>query len=106
LNGSFSFLFHNDHLIFDQGQGDFRIKKYIKRKATVSGDGIALTWTIKALERIGFEVIEEKEYIFRDSIPHIEISYPFWKLKFQDSERKFDSLYAMCRYIRNEKWEL
>jgi iron complex transport system ATP-binding protein len=102
LNGSFSALFHNNNLFFDQEKGDFRIKKEVKSNAVVSGEGIKLNWTIKALERIGYKVINEKDSISLHPVLHIDVSYPFWKLKFRDSEMKFDSLYAMCRFINNE----
>jgi iron complex transport system ATP-binding protein len=105
LNGSISSLFLNDHLIFDQVKGDFRIKKDVKRKATISGEGIALTWTIKALERIGFEVIEDKVCIPSDYSLQIDVSYPYWNMRFKDSEIKFDSLYALCRCIKKVEWQ-
>lgn len=100
LNGSFSNLFHNENLFFDQEKGDFRIQKKVKRKALVSGEGIALNWTIKALERIGFEVFEKEDNYSGDFVLEIELSYPMWSLRFNNSEKKFDSIFALCRYIK------
>lgn len=100
LDGSFSSLFHNDNLFFDQGKGDFRIKKNVKRKAIVSGEGIALNWTIKALERNGYEVIEKSKSNPSNPEVVIDITYPFWNVRFHDSEMKFDSLYGLCRYLK------
>ena len=100
LKGSLSSLFKNTNLFFDQEKGDFRIKKKVKEKVIVLGNGIALNWTIKALERNGFEVIERKDNHSEDHNMEIEISYPEWKVRFQDSEIKFDSLYSLSRYIK------
>ena len=102
LNGSFSTLFHNDHLYFDQDKGDFRIKKKVKRKAIVTGEGIALNWTIKAMERIGFEVIEKKDDHLDVIAVEIAISYPLWSVRHNNSETKFDSIFSLCRYIKND----
>lgn len=104
LNGKFSSLFSNGNLFFDQDKGDFRIKKNVKREVNVSGEGIALNWTVKALERNGFDVIEKKGNHKDNHAMEIEIIYPEWKLIFHDSEIKFDSLYALCRYLKRKMY--
>ena len=102
LKGSLSSLFNNSNLFFDQDKGDFRIKKMVKEKVTVSGEGIALNWTVKALERNGYEVIENNDNQSDDEVMKILISYPEWKVIFHNSESKFDSLYALSRYIKSQ----
>ncbi len=102
LNGSFSSVFRNDHLLFDADRGDFRIKKEVIRKAVVKGTGTELTWTAKMLERTGFEVIQEKDADLSDPPLFVEISYPFWKLKEGGPEIEFDSLYDLARYIKEK----
>jgi iron complex transport system ATP-binding protein len=99
LNGNFANLFHSKHLFFDQEKGDFRIKKQTKRKAIVRGDGIASNWTIKALERIGFEVVNSTDSISIDSLVILDVSYPDWSLNHLGQLTKFNSLHAVCRYL-------
>lgn len=102
LNGSLSLLFHNDHLSFDDEKGDFRIKKEVKSKAVVRGSKIELIWTTKMLERIGFEVIPENKSDSSDSVLYVDISHPFWKLRDDGLEIKFNSLYDLGRYIKTK----
>jgi iron complex transport system ATP-binding protein len=99
LNGNFANLFHSKHLFFDQEKGDFRIKKQTKRKAIVRGDGIASNWTIKALERIGFEVVNSTDSTNMDLLVILDVSYPEWSLNHLGLLTKFHSLHAVCRYL-------
>lgn len=99
INGDFSSLFHSDHLFFDQEKGDFRFRKQMKRKALVTGMGLATDWTIKALERNGFEVVDSND---KDNIaPFVKIgvAYPEWRVAYQERETNFSSLLALCRYL-------
>ena len=100
LDGSFSSLFHNKNLFFDTEKGDYRIRKEAGRKAIVFGEGISRNWTIKALERNGFEILDQKDPRSVEPIMEINISYPFWILRFQGIEKRFDSLHALCRYLK------
>jgi iron complex transport system ATP-binding protein len=99
LNGSFSGLFHGGDLVFDQEKGDFRVRKNMKRKAVLSGEGIALGWTIKALGRNGFEVVYSEDVSGIDASVAIEVSYPLWIVRYQQSVNKFSSLLSLCRYL-------
>ncbi len=103
LNGSFSSLFNNKNLFFDMEKGDYRIIKETGRQAIVTGEGTPFNWTVKALERIGYEIITEADTDTANSVLQIEISYPFWSLKHPNTDIKFDSLYALCRYLKRLK---
>ena len=100
LKGSFDAIFQSNHLYFDQEKGDFRIRKQTKRTAHVTGQGLALDWTIKALVRNGFEVIDSPE----QSTVLISVNYPEWTINHLSGQNKFDSLLSLCRFlILNEK---
>jgi iron complex transport system ATP-binding protein len=99
LKGDFSTLFHNDHLYFDQEKGDFRIRKQTKRKALVNGEGIAVDWTIKALERNAFDVIHSSEANSNHVFVTIDVAYPEWTVNQQGNVTKFSSLLMVCRYL-------
>jgi len=105
LDGSFSSLFHNKSLYFDTEKGDFRILKETGQKVIVKGDGAPLNWTIKALERIGFEIITNADSKTDHTLLEIESSYPSWFLKSSETREKFNSLYALCRYLMDSKME-
>jgi iron complex transport system ATP-binding protein len=103
LNGSIKNLFHNDHLIFDNNKGEFRIRRECTNKAVVRGSGDELSWTIKMLERIGFDTVNEENHNPAEPPILIDISYPYWNLRSGNSEIKFDSLYALGRYLKSYK---
>ena len=99
LNGSFSSLFKNDHLYFDPEKGDFRIRKHVTRKAIVTGTGIALEWTIKAIERNGYEVIDIQLYSNDVDLVKIHVNHPEWEVTFHGETVMFNTLLMLCRYL-------
>jgi iron complex transport system ATP-binding protein len=99
LNGDFASLFHNDHLFFDQEKGNFRIRKQTRRQALVNGHGIAADWTKKALERIGFEVVDIANADSNPAFVMVDVAYPEWTVKNQETLTKYGSLLAVCRYL-------
>ena len=98
LNGDFASLFHSEHLFFDQEKGDFRIKKLTKRKAIVAGKGIAIDWTIKALERNGFEIVDSESA--GEGIVIIDVTYPEWTVIKLEQTFRFSTLLSLCRYLK------
>lgn len=100
LDGNFGSLFQNEHLFFDQSQGDFRIRKKTKRKAYISGNGIATDWTIKAIERNGFEIIDSLQVSDNDVTLFIDINYPVWTVKYQEYTLNFRSILSLCQYLK------
>ena len=100
LNGDFESLFHSGHLFFDQEKGDFRIRKQTKRKAIVRGQGLAVNWTIKALERNGFEIIDSANVGEDFAFVTVDVEYPEWTVKHKEQTSKFASLLSVCRYLK------
>ncbi len=99
LKGDFAALFHSEHLFFDQEKGDFRIRKQTRRKAIVHGKGLALDWTIKALERNGFEILNPKDNTPASVLATIEVADQEWIVNHEDKLTKFNSLLSLCRYL-------
>ena len=65
LNGSFQHAFDKDGIAFDAGTGTFNIHYTGKRSVKVTGEGVAVFWTKKALVRNGFNIslAEENDLI-------------------------------------------
>ena len=99
LNGDFTSLFQSEHLFFDQGKGDFRIRKQTKRKAVVRGKGIAVDWTVKALERNGFEVLDSVNIVEDAAFVIIDVAYPEWTVIHPEQTTRFGNLLSVCRYL-------
>lgn len=100
LDGSFSSLFHKKNLYFDTEKGDYRIIKEPGQKAIVKGEGIHQKWTVKALERNGFEIVGNAVPLKSEHPIEIEVAYPIWILTFQNTKTSFNSLYSLCRHLK------
>lgn len=102
LNGSFSSLFNNKNLFFDTEKGDFRIVKHTVNQVVLKGEGTLYNWTAKALERTGYEIITGSGSDIANPGLEIEISLSGWSIRDNGSELKFDSLYDLCRHLKNQ----
>jgi iron complex transport system ATP-binding protein len=54
LNGAFEAAFHSEGIVFNKETGSFNEPHASGRVVAVSGHGVAVTWTRRALERAGF----------------------------------------------------
>lgn len=59
LNGAFEAAFASDGVWFDRRHGTFRLQRHGSGRARVSGDSVEARWTRSALERVGFEVVDD-----------------------------------------------
>ena len=100
INGNFEALFTNEHLFFDQVKGDFRIRKHSKKRAYITGNGIAADWTIKALERNGFEIIDSLRVSDNYASVLIDVNYPIWTFRQEEHTYMFSSLLSLCQYLK------
>jgi len=97
LNGNFDNIFHSNHLYFDREKGDFRVRKETKKAAHVTGEGVALDWTIKALARNGFEIVALTD----PADMTIGVNYPEWSVIQGSQQIQFNSLVLLCRYLNS-----
>lgn len=56
LSGAFECTFASEGLVFDKGEGTFRIGASSSQHVVVHGDGLAARWTVRALQRAGYAV--------------------------------------------------
>jgi iron complex transport system ATP-binding protein len=54
LNGAFEAAFRSEGVAFDRATGTFSVNGVQKKAIAVYGDGVAYTWTRRALERAGY----------------------------------------------------
>jgi iron complex transport system ATP-binding protein len=98
LNNSINLLFNNGRLKFDTRRGDFRINQKMKSSVGLKAEGTIGLWTKRALERAGFQVVNEKNDLkITASAIDQKILY---QLNFQDLSSTFDSLYKMITYLK------
>ncbi|MEM9391109.1 MAG: ABC transporter ATP-binding protein [Bacteroidota bacterium] len=65
LSGMFERVFKSNAFTFDKFSGSFKVVHPTKGKVSLSGNDVHITWTRRALEREGYEVIKDLDYPIR-----------------------------------------
>lgn len=74
LNGAFEAAFQNEGVAFDPVTGSFRLNAAPNQTVTLSGEGLPLIWTARALERVGYQVsIQDGKPKQNSGTPHIHL---------------------------------
>lgn len=94
LNGWLNQMFKNEHIGFDVNEGDFFFRKNFRAKVKVEGDGIPLIWTLRALNRKGYQIVMQAEPDF-----HVVAGENSWKLLIKDKSVEFNSIYNLLAYL-------
>ncbi len=95
LQGWLNQLFRNEHVGFDESEGEFFFKKAFKAKVMVRGEGLPLTWTLRALNRKGYQIVMQAEPDF-----HVTAAESHWELSGKNfRKRRFDSIYALLAVL-------
>ncbi|MBT3385881.1 MAG: ABC transporter ATP-binding protein [Prolixibacteraceae bacterium] len=95
LNGWLNQLFKNKHVGFDLQEGEYFFKKEFKAKVKVVGEGLALTWTLRALNRMGYQIVIQAEPDF-----YVFVNENSWELKLKKSTQVFNSIYQLLAFLR------
>jgi iron complex transport system ATP-binding protein len=61
FNGSFNRTFESDNYIFNPANGNFSMNYKLQKNVSVSGDKTRMYWTLRALARAGFQVVEQAD---------------------------------------------
>jgi len=61
LSGAFEQVFHSDAFTFDKLSGSFKVVHPAKGKVALQGNDVPSTWTRRALEREGYEVVPDAD---------------------------------------------
>lgn len=76
FNGSFGRAFESRHYFFNPSNGNFSMNYHLQRQVSVSGDKTRMYWTLRALARAGYEVVEQAD-------THIQLTETGWLLNGQ-----------------------
>lgn len=74
FNGSFNRTFESKSYFFNASNGNFSFNYPLTKKVWVTGDKTQLYWTLRALARAGFQVVQDAEI-------SIEITNSNWKIQ-------------------------
>ena len=94
LHGWLNQLFKNEHVGFDANEGEFFFKKEFKAKVKVEGEGLPLTWTLRALNRKGYQIVMQAEHDY-----HIVANENSWKLSSPKTNETFPSIYQLLAFL-------
>ncbi len=97
LNGWLNKLFRNEHIGFDADEGEFFFKKKFRAKVRVEGEGLPLTWTLRALNRKGYQIVMQAGHDFSITTEKNE-----WKLYSGNLKEKFHSIYQLISFLEDQ----
>ena len=98
LRHAISGLFDETRLKFDTRKGEFSIHRKPIGSCKLNGKGIALTWTKKAMERLGYDT-ESEHYSIEISIEERD-GKTTWQLLQENSALTFQSIYELAESLR------
>jgi len=94
LQGWLNQMFRNEHVGFDEKEGEFFFKKNFRAKVKVEGEGLPLIWTLRALNRKGYQIVMQVEPDFR-----VVAKENSWKLIISGTEKEFESIYQLLTFL-------
>ncbi|MDD4425408.1 MAG: ABC transporter ATP-binding protein [Mariniphaga sp.] len=95
LQGWLNHLFKNEHVGFDPGEGEFFFKKEFKAKVKVEGTGLPLIWTLRALNRKGYQIVMHIEHDFK-----VIAKEDKWELYMENQKMEFLTIYQLLDYVK------
>lgn len=94
LNGWLNKLFRNEHVGFDELEGEFYFKKEFRAKVKVEGEGMPLAWTLRAFNRKGYQIVMQAEPDFR-----VVARENSWELILHGKTSRFQSIYQLLAVL-------
>lgn len=71
FNGSFNRVFQSKSYVFNEANGNFSMNYPMTKKVWVTGDKTRMYWTLRALARAGYMVVQDAEF-------HISVTETSW----------------------------
>ena len=99
LQGHYKKVFTSENILFDEFNGDFRLKKEYRGSFSVDGPELVKRWTIHALARAGFIYVNKTE---NAEIQVSVTSSLSWMLINREEERPFSSVYELVYYLLHQ----
>ena len=94
LKGWLDQLFQNEHIGFDSVEGGFFFKKRFRAKVKVIGEGIPMMWTLKALNRKGYQIVIEADPDFT-----VIVGNNLWEYSGGGVNKQFENIYQLISYL-------
>ncbi|ANV87496.1 ABC transporter ATP-binding protein [Picosynechococcus sp. PCC 7117] len=101
LEGYLGTTFSSDRFYFDQMSGQFQLQYQRRSPIQFIGQGLAATWTERALTRLGFEAVQTPCPLRLD----LQEQPTRWLLSQGDRQMQFMSLGALSAHLQALQWE-
>lgn len=101
LQGKVEACFQSENLRFDQEKGSFVIRRKPSRSIRLSGEGISAHWTQQALERAGYQVVEDNSTNLQIHIQKTSPA-PSWIIQGQGEAVMCRSLSALLNRLKEK----
>jgi iron complex transport system ATP-binding protein len=100
LKHAISKIFGQSRLKFDNRKGEFSISRKHVGSCKLTGQGMALTWTKKALERLGYETENEHAGHLIEITIHEQGTDYTWELMDNEKKYVFQSIYGLASFLK------
>jgi iron complex transport system ATP-binding protein len=99
LNGTFTDTFRSEGVEFDVFSGEFHLHTPYKTEVKLIGEGVAAIWTIRALKRVGFIVLQggKSTQIIVEVISKSE--QVFWRISNNQTVSTHYSVYEVIKFL-------
>ena len=105
INGAIGRTFSSTEVEWNMENGTFSIQANPDLKATVQGNGVLALWTQRALERLGFTIVEDTDNPALTVTISETDQHPEWRVNYDDSENCYPSIQAMIDWIMSRHWK-
>ena len=102
LSGSIGRIFHSKGFQFNRRSGDIEIVRKQNRFVSLSGnDKLQKEWTVRALKRAGYGVLEKSDSLLHIETDIIENDY-IWVINRESGSIVFHSIYELISFLKRE----
>jgi iron complex transport system ATP-binding protein len=99
LSGAFEQAFLSDGVTFDATTGSFRAATEAAATVALTGEGLALIWTRRALERAGYTVLDPAQINGHPPLATVEAFDSDWRVTLGQRTRRVDTLYDVIALL-------
>lgn len=89
-------LFTNTHIGFDPEEGEYFFRKDFREKVRVEGEGLPMIWTLRALNRQGYQIVVKADPDFV-----IKADQNKWTLSVKNIQKEFFSIYDLLSFLQS-----
>jgi iron complex transport system ATP-binding protein len=99
-NGAFERAFRDEGLAFDTERGTFTTRRSSSGVVRVVGTGVHAVWTGRALERLGFDVVQSAMNGEPEVEVHVAGDNISWTIRVGAAVRRLDTLGELLTHVR------